>query len=54
MTAFHCWRCHNPVIFRATPQWFISMEHADLRQKALEAIKGVDGFLSGERSACPT
>ena len=37
----HCWRCHNPVIFRATPQWFISMEHADLRQKALEAIKGV-------------
>jgi isoleucyl-tRNA synthetase len=37
----HCWRCHNPVIFRATPQWFISMEHANLRQKALEAIKGV-------------
>src|SRR5262249_32837417 len=22
----HCWRCHNPVIFRATPQWFIGME----------------------------
>jgi len=22
----HCWRCHNPVIFRATEQWFISME----------------------------
>jgi len=37
----HCWRCHNPVIFRATPQWFISMEHADLRHKALDAIKGV-------------
>ena len=24
----HCWRCHNPVIFRATEQWFISMEAA--------------------------
>jgi isoleucyl-tRNA synthetase len=24
----HCWRCHNPVIFRATPQWFISMDNA--------------------------
>jgi len=37
----HCWRCHKPVIFRATPQWFISMENGALRQKALEAIKGV-------------
>ncbi|MBI4444621.1 MAG: isoleucine--tRNA ligase [Acidobacteria bacterium] len=37
----HCWRCHNPVIFRATPQWFISMEHDGLRQKSLEAIKKV-------------
>lgn len=25
----HCWRCHNPVIFRATPQWFISMDRRD-------------------------
>ena len=24
----HCWRCHNPVIFRATEQWFIDLEHA--------------------------
>ena len=24
----HCWRCKNPVIFRATPQWFISMDRA--------------------------
>ncbi len=24
----HCWRCKNPVIFRATPQWFIAMDHA--------------------------
>ncbi|HXH71439.1 MAG TPA: isoleucine--tRNA ligase [Mariprofundaceae bacterium] len=34
----HCWRCHNPLIFRATPQWFISMEKNDLRSKALQAI----------------
>ena len=37
----HCWRCHNPVIFRATSQWFISMDHADLRQEALDEIKQV-------------
>jgi len=35
----HCWRCHNPVIFLATPQWFISM--AGLREPALEEIRGV-------------
>lgn len=34
----HCWRCHNPVIFLATPQWFIAMERQNLRQRALEAI----------------
>ena len=34
----HCWRCKKPVIFRATTQWFISMEKNDLRQKALKAI----------------
>ncbi|HEX8098214.1 MAG TPA: isoleucine--tRNA ligase, partial [Pyrinomonadaceae bacterium] len=27
----HCWRCKNPVIFRATPQWFISMDKAALK-----------------------
>ena len=37
----HCWRCHNPTIFRATEQWFISMEHNNLRQRALEAIQKV-------------
>ncbi|MFP4256941.1 MAG: isoleucine--tRNA ligase [Desulfobacterales bacterium] len=37
----HCWRCKKPVIFRATPQWFISMERTGLRQKALEAIDTV-------------
>jgi len=35
----HCWRCHKPLIFRATPQWFISMDKNDLRDKALAAIK---------------
>ncbi|MDQ6976719.1 MAG: class I tRNA ligase family protein, partial [Ghiorsea sp.] len=35
----HCWRCHKPLIFRATPQWFISMDKNDLRNKALAAIK---------------
>ncbi len=41
----HCWRCHNPVIFRATEQWFISMEgkveNSTLRQRALDEIKKV-------------
>jgi isoleucyl-tRNA synthetase len=37
----HCWRCKKPVMYRATPQWFISMENNDLRKKALDAIKSV-------------
>lgn len=37
----HCWRCKKPVIFRATPQWFISMEKGDLRKKALAEIERV-------------
>ncbi len=37
----HCWRCHNPVIFRATPQWFISMDTDGFREKVLAAIKKV-------------
>jgi isoleucyl-tRNA synthetase len=37
----HCWRCHNPVIFRATEQWFIGMERNHFRQDALDAIKRV-------------
>jgi isoleucyl-tRNA synthetase len=37
----HCWRCKKPVIFRATPQWFISMEKTGLRQKALKEIDRV-------------
>jgi len=38
----HCWRHKTPVIFRATPQWFISMDQAGLRRGALEAIAHVD------------
>ena len=44
----HCWRCKNPVIYRATPQWFISMdaeaktgETSSIRSKALDAVKNV-------------
>ncbi len=37
----HCWRCHNPTIFRATEQWFIGMERNDLRARAIEAVRGV-------------
>lgn len=37
----HCWRHKTPIIFRATPQWFISMEKRNLRQHALGAIQQV-------------
>jgi len=37
----HCWRCKKPIIFRATEQWFISMQANDLRRKSLEAIDQV-------------
>ena len=42
----HCWRCHNPVIFRATPQWFISMDRSTdggpgLRAAALREVERV-------------
>ncbi len=37
----HCWRHKTPVIFRATPQWFISMEQAGLQEQALAAVDEV-------------
>lgn len=37
----HCWRHKTPIIFRATPQWFISMEKNGLRNKAMEEIQSV-------------
>lgn len=36
----HCWRCKKPVLFRATEQWFCSID--DFKDKAIEAIKGVE------------
>jgi isoleucyl-tRNA synthetase len=37
----HCWRCHNPVIFRATEQWFVGLDEGGLRQNALAEIAKV-------------
>jgi len=37
----HCWRCKQPLIFRATEQWFVSMERNQLREHALAAIDRV-------------
>jgi len=41
----HCWRCREPVIFRATEQWFVALDSGEtgksLRQRALEAVGGV-------------
>jgi isoleucyl-tRNA synthetase len=34
----HCWRCKSPVIFRATKQWFINIEHRNLRKQLLDVI----------------
>jgi isoleucyl-tRNA synthetase len=59
----HCWRCKKPVIFRATEQWFISMDKNGLRAKAREAIAGVrwipewgrdriDGMVAGRPDWC--
>ena len=38
----HCWRCHNPVIFRATAQWFLAMDQNLLRQHAIDAVESVE------------
>ena len=38
----HCWRHKTPIIFRATPQWFISMDQAGLREKALQEVSKVN------------
>jgi len=39
----HCWRCHNPVIFRATPQWFISLDAVSAAASSNEVEKDEDG-----------
>ena len=38
----HCWRCKQPVIFRATDQWFVSMDGAHLRESAMREINRVE------------
>ncbi|MGV7194821.1 isoleucine--tRNA ligase [Xanthomonas axonopodis] len=40
----HCWRHKTPIAFRATPQWFFSMEQANLRADALKAIEQVTWY----------
>lgn len=35
----HCWRHKTPIIFRATPQWFVSMDKLGLREQSLEQIR---------------
>jgi isoleucyl-tRNA synthetase len=37
----HCWRCKNPIIFRATFQWFLNVDHKNLRSRLLEEIEKV-------------
>lgn len=38
----HCWRCKKPIIFRATPQWFVSIDCNNLRVKLLDEVKKVN------------
>ncbi|MDH7600978.1 MAG: isoleucine--tRNA ligase [Armatimonadota bacterium] len=40
----HCWRCHNPVIFRTTVQWFLALDHMNLRQRIIEAIESIEFY----------
>ena len=40
----HCWRCHRPVIFLATAQWFIAMDNGGLRERAMDAVTKVEWF----------
>jgi len=37
----HCWRCHNPIIFRATEQWFMSIDKDGLREKLMKNLDHV-------------
>jgi len=46
----HCWRCHKPVVFRTTVQWFMSIDHNDLRRKMLDEIEKVDFYPAEARN----
>ncbi|MBI4431809.1 MAG: isoleucine--tRNA ligase [Candidatus Omnitrophica bacterium] len=41
----HCWRCKKPIIFRATPQWFLKIEERSLRKKILDEIQNKITFI---------
>ncbi|MGQ9456261.1 MAG: isoleucine--tRNA ligase [Armatimonadota bacterium] len=40
----HCWRCHNPLIFRTTVQWFLSLDHLELRKRLIEATENIEFY----------
>lgn len=40
----HCWRHKTPILFRATPQWFLNLDAGDVREKTLKALSDVDWF----------
>ncbi|MDO5043893.1 MAG: isoleucine--tRNA ligase [Coriobacteriia bacterium] len=40
----HCWRCKNPIVLRATEQWFVSMDKTKLRENALKALDEVTWY----------
>ena len=44
----HCWRCKSPIIFRATPQWFCSVE--SFKDRAIAACNQVQWFLLGAKT----
>jgi len=46
----HCWRCKGPVIFRATEQWFMSIDHAGHREKSLAAVRDTRWDPPGSRN----
>ena len=45
----HCWRCHNPLIFLATEQWFVSVDHHGLRGKVVDAIDSAKWYPAWSR-----
>ncbi|MBQ7908544.1 MAG: isoleucine--tRNA ligase [Elusimicrobiaceae bacterium] len=43
----HCWRCHSPIIFRATEQWFMSIDKDGLREKLMKNLDNVKFYPAG-------
>lgn len=46
----HCWRCHNPLVFRTTVQWFLKLDHKDLRGRMLRALDGIKFYPAEARN----